>query len=81
MPRTAACAGEVTIQVKAGRTTISTRRARVTSACRFASQVAFASARRFGRRRTLRFTVRFAGNAILARRSAGPLSVRARARR
>src|SRR3954470_280347 len=73
--RTAACRGVVTVQVKTGRTTISARRARVTSACRFASRVAFAQRRRFAGRRRLRFTVRFGGNAVLARRSAGPRAI------
>lgn len=74
--RTAACAGQVTVQVKAGRKTISTRRARVTPACRFRSSVSFGDRQRFDGRRSLRFLVRFTGNAVLARRSAKPRSIR-----
>jgi hypothetical protein len=68
--RTAACAGLVTVQVKAGRNTVSTRRARVSADCRFRSTVAFTARRRLGGHRRLRFFVRFSGNAVLARRSA-----------
>jgi hypothetical protein len=74
--RTAACEGRVAVQVKTGRNTISTRQARVTSACRFRSTVSFADGRRFGARRRLRFVVRFTGNAVLARRSARPRLIR-----
>jgi hypothetical protein len=67
--RTAGCSGWVTVQVKAGRSTISARRARVGTDCRFRSAVRFASRRRFGRRRVLRFLVSFGGNALLAPRA------------
>jgi hypothetical protein len=76
--RSAACRGRVAVQVKAGRNTISTRRARVTPSCRFRSVVAFGVRRRFAGRRALRFTVRFAGNAVLAARTAAPRTVRVR---
>jgi len=75
---TAACRGVVTVQVKAGRSTISTRRARVSPACAFRSQVSFRGRRRFRGRRALRFFVRFDGNAVLARRRAAPRSVSVR---
>ncbi|MDQ1512564.1 MAG: hypothetical protein QOC59_406, partial [Microbacteriaceae bacterium] len=76
--RTAACEGRISIQVKAGRNTISNRGARVTPRCRFRSTVRFGATRRFGRHRRLRFTVRFQGNAALARRTARPIWVRVR---
>jgi len=76
--RGAACRGVVTVQVKAGRNTISTRRAAVNSSCRFRSRVSFAGRHRFGRHTRLRFLVRFAGNAVLPRRAAAPVAVRLR---
>ena len=76
--RDAACRGVVTVQVKAGRNTISTRRTPVNAACQFRSRVSFAGRRRFGRHTRLRFLVRFGGNAVLARRRATPVSLRLR---
>ena len=54
-----ACRGTVTVQVKAGRRTISARRAKLRRSCRFASKVTFRRAARLGRGR-LKFIVRFA---------------------
>jgi hypothetical protein len=76
--RVAACRGVVTVQVKAGRNTISTRRAAVNGACQFRSRVSFAGRHRFGRHDRLRFLARFGGNAVLARRSAAPVTLRLR---
>jgi hypothetical protein len=76
--RSAACGGLVTVRVKAGRNTISARRARVSASCRFRSDVSFAAPRRFGRHRTLSVLVRFDGNAVLARRAAPAVPVRVR---
>jgi hypothetical protein len=76
--RSAACTGRVTVQVKAGRNTISTRQARVRSDCAFRSSVSFAATRRFGRHTRLRVLVRFAGNALLAARRAVLKTIRIR---
>jgi hypothetical protein len=59
--RLLACRGAVSVQVRAGRLTISTRRARLRPDCTFASRVGFARARR-----RLTFSVRFFGNTVLA---------------
>jgi hypothetical protein len=74
----AACQGRVSVQVKAGRETVSTRRVAVTPACRFRASVAFADRRRLHGHRRLRFFVRFAGNAVLASRAARPVLRRVR---
>ena len=72
-----ACAGgRVSVVVKAGRNTISTRRARVRSDCSFGSRVSFAGARRFGRHHRLGVTVRFLGSQRLRRVTAQPRHVR-----
>jgi hypothetical protein len=57
------CSGRVSVQVKRGRSTISTRRATLTKSCTFSSRVSFANRRRFGKATRLRFTARFLGNA------------------
>ena len=59
------CRGTVTVQVKAGRRTISARRARLRRTCRFSSRVTFRRAARLGRGR-LKFVVRFSGNRAVA---------------
>lgn len=64
--RASGCRGRVTVQVKAGRRTISTRRAFVRrTACTFATKVRFRSARRFRGAKRLKVTVRYGGNAVL----------------
>ena len=60
------CRGRVSVQVKRGGTTISTRRAFVRRNCRFSSVVTFRNRVRFASSRSLRFTVRFLGNARVA---------------
>ena len=76
--RTAACAGRVAVQVKAGRDTISTRRVGVTGACRFRSRLALTDRHRLHRHRRVRFFVRFSGNAVLASRTLKPIVRRVR---
>ena len=76
----AGCRGTVTVQVKAGRRTISARRARLRRSCRFSSRVTFRRAARLGRGR-LKFIVRFAGNRVIAPGSARTVRVRAAVRR
>jgi hypothetical protein len=70
--------GQVSVQVKAGTRTISTRRAELRNDCSFASTVRFANRSRFTRRGTLRFTLRFTGNDILTRSAAVARNVRTR---
>ena len=76
--RAIACSGRVSVQVKAGRSTISTRRVALRPACTFRSSVSFGVARRFGRRRALSVQVRFAGNRALDPRRAPAIPVRVR---
>ena len=71
-------AGQVSIQVKAGSKTISTRRADLRRDCSFASTVRFADRRRFTRAGKLRFTLRFTGNEVLNRSAAVARNVRTR---
>jgi CSLREA domain-containing protein len=54
--------GVVSVQIKRGPVTLSTRRVRLRRDCTFSSSVVFREARRFGNRRSLRFFVRFLGN-------------------
>ena len=68
--------GSVSVQVKRGRRTISTRRAEVTRRCTFSSAVIFRDRRRLGDGR-LRVTVRFLGNAVLRERTAASFGLRA----
>jgi hypothetical protein len=63
--RSAGCKGRVSVQVKRGGTTISTRRVFVSRSCAYRLSISFASARRFARAARLRFTARFAGNALV----------------
>ena len=58
------CSGQVSIQIKAGRKTISTRRAKLTSTCTYRSAVRFTVRDRV-RRGTLNVTVRYLGNDVL----------------
>lgn len=63
-------AGKVSVQVKAGSKTISTRRVEITSNCTYSSTVSFNSRKRFGRAKSLKFTSRFTGNSVLGTKSA-----------
>jgi hypothetical protein len=70
--------GQVSIQVKAGAKTISTRRADLRPDCSFVSTVRFADRRRFTRNGRLRFTLRFTGNEVLNRSAAVARNIRTR---
>jgi hypothetical protein len=70
--------GIVSVQIKAGARTLSNRRARLRRDCSFRSGVTFNSRRRFGRARSLRFTIRFTGNEVLNRTTAVARNVRVR---
>jgi hypothetical protein len=74
----AACRGRAAVRVKAGRRTISLRRARVRRDCTFASRVAFRRPRRFAGRARLRVRVAFLGNARLLPARSGWRTVRVR---
>ena len=62
------CRGQVTVQIKAGKRTISTREASLDSNCRYRSRVRFSVKRRLAP--TLRVRARFPGNNVLGSRVA-----------
>ena len=73
------CRGQISIQVKARKRTISTRRAFVRhQTCRFASKVRFHRAKRFGKAKRLTVRVRYGGNAALTPAKTGVRRVRIR---
>ncbi len=77
LTRRQACgAGTVAVQVKAGRRTVSARRAHVRADCTYRSTVAFRARRRLGRGR-LTVRARFSGNRVLLARHARARRVRA----
>ncbi len=77
--RAQACgSGDVVIQVKAGRKTISTRHAKLGRSCTYRSRVTFRSRNRFPRSGKLTVRVRFLGNAVLAPRRAKNATLRTR---
>lgn len=78
VPASRACRGRVSVQVKAGKKTISTRRAKLKRDCTFRSRVTFTESERFGSAKRLRFTARFLGNADVFRRTAKTQTVRVR---
>ena len=69
------CRGTVTVQIKAGSKTVSTRRVRLRSNCTYRSRVTFRIKGRL-RPRTLKRSVRFGGNAVMAAKSASRQTVR-----
>lgn len=73
--RRAGCRGRLSIQVKTGGNTISTRRTGLTGRCTYRSRVTFRVPRRLVRR-ALKVTVRFAGNAVVAPRNAKSYFIR-----
>ena len=62
------CRGKVAIQIKAGKKTISTRRAKVRKNCRYSNKVTFDVPARLTTSK-LNVTVRFGGNAVLGART------------
>jgi hypothetical protein len=70
MTRAQGCSGRVSVQVKRGTRTISTRRVTLTSTCTYSSRVSFANRSRFGSATRLKFTARFLGNARVSPDSA-----------
>lgn len=76
--RAQACGdGVVSVQVKRGSTTLSTRRVTLSRTCTYSSTVSFANRRRLGSSGRLKITARFLGNDVLKRRDAASRSVRA----
>ena len=70
--------GRFSVQTKAGRKTISTRRARLSSTCSYKVRVSFKNRKRFGRRSKLSIRVRFLGNDRLRAQSVRTLRARVR---
>ena len=76
--RTQGCgAGTVSVQIKAGSRTISTRRSTLRGDCSYRSTVSFAVRSRLGSTGRLKVTVRFLGNDVLKPRTAASRMVRA----
>lgn len=71
-------AGVVSVQVKAGAKTISTRRVALRRNCTFVSTVTFSNRRRLGSTGRLKFVLRFTGNAVLSRSAAVARNLRTR---
>jgi hypothetical protein len=67
----------VTVRIKAGKKTISSRQVKLRSNCTYRSRVTFRLERRL-RPRTLRRSVRFGGNAVLSAKSAKRKTLRVR---
>jgi putative cell wall-binding protein len=77
--RTVGCKGPVSVQIKRGGTTISTRRVFMHRGCTYSSTVSFATARRFGITiKQLRFSARFLGNGRILPATAGTRFARVR---
>lgn len=70
------CEGTVSVQIKSGKKTISTRRVKVTSNCTYKSSVTFKARGRLKARGSLKVTARYGGNQFL--KSATAKSVRVR---
>ena len=76
MATATACVGRVSVSVVVGRRVVTTRRSKLTAACRYTRRVRFATRRKLGKGR-LKFRATFLGNtAVLPRKAA---VVRARA--
>ena len=70
--------GRFSLQYKAGRKTVSTRRASLSRTCTYRSTVRFKNRKRFGRRTKLTLRVRFLGNDRLASQAVRTLRPRVR---
>jgi hypothetical protein len=71
------CTGRVSIQIKRGSTTVSTRTRTIRPDCSWASSVSFISRSRLGRTGRLNVGVRFFGNDVLLPHGARTLQIRA----
>lgn len=74
--RSDGCSGTVSVQIKSGSKTISTRRVKVGSNCTYKSSVTFKSRGRLKARGTLKVTARYGGNAFLKTATAKTVTVR-----
>ncbi len=63
--RASGCRGRISVQVKRGGATISTKRVFLRRDCTYRVNVSFANRRRLGSTKRLKFTARFAGNAVV----------------
>ncbi len=70
--------GLVSVQVKVGSKTVSTRRAKLSGTCSYSVSVTFRDRKRFGRARALKFTARFTGNKVLDQAQSSSRTVRIR---
>lgn len=70
--------GVVSVQVHAGRNTISTRRVRLDKRCRYDVRVSFGSTKRFGKSKRLTISARWGGNSALGGVSAKSARIRVR---
>ena len=70
--------GRISVQTKAGRKTISTRRATLSRTCTYRVRLSFKNRKRFGRRAKLSVRVRFLGNDRLRAQTVRTLSARVR---
>jgi Ca2+-binding RTX toxin-like protein len=77
-PASGCAGGTVTVTVKAGTRTISTRRANLRDNCTYRLTATFGDRSRFRGRRSLRVRARFGGNEVLAPRSSATRSFRVR---
>lgn len=68
--RAAGCTGRVRVQVRRGARTIATKRVSLSRTCTYSVRVVFADRRLLGSATRLRFTTRFAGNALVQPASA-----------
>ncbi len=64
--KSAGCTGRVSVQVKRGSATISTRRVALRKDCTYSVRVSFVNARRFALVKQLKFTARFVGNTLVS---------------
>jgi hypothetical protein len=69
--------GVVSVQIKRGRNTVSTRRVLLTRNCSYSSSVRFDDRQRLGRSGRLRVSARFLGNTRLSRATARTRTIRA----
>jgi hypothetical protein len=70
------CSGVVAIQVKAGKKTISNRRAKVKKNCTFKQRVTFNDPRRLPSSGVLKFTANYQGNTVLTKKKSKSKKVR-----
>ena len=77
--RAVGCRGRVSVQIKRGNVTISTRRVTLSRTCTYSARVTFQNSRRFARTiKRLKFTARFLGNARISPTTATPRFARIR---